>query len=380
MAPRTSSRGEGATDQITASKVLTPHGVVRNHGVTVRDGLISAMGPIPGRPEYDLLTPGFIDIQVNGLNDVDVAQADEAGWKRLGELLLAQGVTTWCPTIVTTHRAGYADVLPRIGRLVDRQERGPEVAGVHLEGPFLGQRHGAHRGVPAGPVDVAWLRDLPDLVRIVTLGPERPNASDAIAALAERGTLIALGHTSAGYDATLEAIDAGARLFTHCFNAAEPLHHRRPGAVGAALTDDRIAVSMIADTVHVHPAVIDLVWRCKPKGRVLVITDSVAGAARALGGAPLAAEGHVPTLADGTLAGGAAAMNVAIANVAAAGPGLEAAVDAATTAPAALLDLGDRGELSVGRRADLVALDPDMAVAATWQNGRRVFTARPDPP
>jgi N-acetylglucosamine-6-phosphate deacetylase len=235
------------------------------------------------------------------------------------------------------------------------------IAGAHLEGPFLGGAPGAHPLKFLRPPDLEWLERLPDIVNIVTLAPEPPGALDAIRLLSARGVLVSLGHSTATYEETVAAVDAGARLVTHCFNGMGALHHRAPGLVGAALTDDRLAVSLITDLVHVHSAAVSLVFRSKSATRVALVTDAVAWE----GG------GDAPRLADGTLMGSTLTADAAIRNVVQrCGVSLLDAVRAAATTPADLLGLSDRGRVEPGARADLVALNPDLTVQATWVQGR----------
>src|SRR6185503_20619694 len=153
------------------------------------------------------------------------------------------------------------------------------------------------------------------------------------------------------------ATDAGARLVTHCFNGMPPLHHRSPGLVGAALSDERLAVSLIADLVHVHPSAIAIAFRAKGAARVALISDAVAWRAATVGDITVHFDGRAPRLADGTLAGSALTMDQAARNVVRhAHVDLTDAVRAAATTPADLLGLDDRGRLTAGARADVVAL------------------------
>ena len=351
--------------------MVTGEGVLVDHQVRIEGQHIVAVEPNAGPPDHELLTAGFIDLQVNGHDDVDVATAARDDWDRIDRLLLAQGVTSWCPTLVTSP----VSVLDqRIAVLVDvagRARSGPEIVGIHLEGPFIGEAHGAHHSVPDGPVDVDWLGALPDLVRVVTLGPEREGAVDAVELLVERGVLVALGHTRATFEQASTAIDAGARLFTHAFNASGPLHQRQPGALGAALADDRIAISLIADGVHVHPSVLKVAWRAKPRGKVALVTDATAWRAGRLAGAGVDLVDGAPRLVDGTLAGSSLTMDAAVRfMVSQVGAGLVETLAAASMVPAGLLGLDDRGVIAPGRRADLIALDADLSVVATWVGGR----------
>ncbi len=359
---------------LAGSRVVTPTGVLTPGVVEIEGDRITAVAPTTGPVPDRVLAPGFVDLQVNGIDDVDVAHADPAGWERLDRLLVAQGTTTWCPTLVTAPLDAYPTRLAAIAAAADRPGARPHVAGAHLEGPFLGGRLGAHPAGHVQPVDPAWIAALPPIVRVVTLGAEVTGAAEAIAAVTARRGLAAIGHSDATLAQATAAVDAGARLVTHGFNAMSPLHHREPGLVGAFLTDDRVAVSLIADGVHVHPAVLDVAFRCKPDGRIVLVTDAVAWRAGRAGEIDLAPIDGPPRRADGTLAGSRLTMDAAVAFVVhQVGVALDRAVRAASTTPAALLGLGDRGALAPGRRADIVALDPtSLRCTETWIGGVQV--------
>ena len=325
---------------------------------------ISAVRPCPDAPSRPLV-PGFVDLQCNGMEDLDVATASGRDWDRLDRLLLQGGVTTWCPTLVTAPPETYGPRLRCIAAAAARPPAGrPHMAGAHLEGPFLGGRPGAHPVGLLRPIDHDWLAALPPVVRLVTLAPELAGAQRAIAALVGRGVVVSLGHGAPTVEQVLAAVDAGAAMVTHLFNGMPPFHHRDPGLAGVALTDDRLVVGLIADLVHVHPTALRLALRAKGGDGVALVTDAVARAAR---------EAGALRLADGTLAGSALTMVGAVRNVvSAAGVDLATAVTAASTTPARLLGLTERGRLCVGARADVVALTDDLEVEAVWVGGERV--------
>lgn len=346
--------------RIEAARVLTPLGLVGPAAVVCEGGVITAVEPCASAPDRTI-APGFVDLQVNGFEDVDCAAAD-ADWTRLASLLHATGTTSWCPTLVTAP----LDVLrERIDAVPD------DVVGIHLEGPFLA-KPGAHPPELLRAPDLDWLGALPRSVRLVTLAAELPGAVDATALLVARGVTVSIGHSRATHEQVTACVDAGARMVTHLFNGMEPLHHRTPGVVGAALTDDRLVAGLIADLVHVHPIAIAVAFRAKP-GRVALVTDAVAWRAARIGRIEVEVRDGAPRLPDGTLAGSALTMDAAIRNVLAeAGVSLEDALVAATATPAAVLGLGDRGELIEGRRADLVVIDAALAVEATYVAGAQV--------
>lgn len=360
--------------RLAASHVVTPHGVLEPGLVEIRDGRVTSVVPTTGPAPDRVLVPGLVDLQVNGVGDIDVASAEGSDWDRLDAAIAAQGTTTWLPTLITAPLASYADPLSRIERARQRPGDRPLVAGVHLEGPFLGTRPGAHTGVESGPIDRAWLDALPPSVRLVTLGADREGAADATRALTDRGVVVAVGHGEPSAAEVDAVVAAGARLVTHAFNAMEPLRARGGGLAPAMLTDDHLTVSVIADGVHVDPAVLDVVFRCKPSGRVVLVTDSVAVGPHGLGAGPVEVRDGAGRRRDGTLAGATTPLDAALGLVVhRVGVSLVEAVRAASTTPAALLGLHDRGALAPGRRADLAALDPiTLRCTATWVGGVQV--------
>lgn len=359
---------------IAAARALTPAGWTGPCEVVVESSMIGSIRPTSTVVNDRTLLPGFIDLQANGHEDTDVATATPTGWDRLDDLLVRQGVTTWCPTLVTAPLGAYAAPLGRIADAAARSGPRPAIAGAHLEGPFLGGRPGAHPPQLIREVDPGWIEDLDPIVQVLTLAPEAGDTAPAIAALARRGVLVGLGHSAATYEQAGAAVDAGATLVTHCFNAMAALHHRAPGLVGAALTDDRLTVSLIADLAHTHPALVRLAFRAKGAERVALVTDAVAWRSGHLGEIDLAAPDGLPRLPDGTIAGSTLTMVRAVRNaVGSCGVPLADAAAAAATTPARLLGLADRGCIEVGRRADLVALGPDLGLTGTWIGGHRVF-------
>jgi len=358
--------GSGPSAVIRAAGVVTPGGIADDAEVVVHDGVIAGVRPATGEVPDLVLVPGFVDLQVNGIGAIDVAAAEGRDWDTLDRALLAQGVTTWCPTVLTASFDVLEAALTRVADAARRpHDRRPDIAGAHLEGPFLAVP-GAHRPEFLRPeVDTAWLAALGDAVRVVTLAPELPGALDAVAGLSARGVLVALGHSACDAETAQRAAAVGARLVTHLGNAMGPMRPRAPGLLGAALADDRLAVSVIADLVHSHPVFLRLAFEAKGAAGVALVTDSVAAAPGVPG---------PPRLPDGTLAGSVLTMDGALSNVVAHGAaGLADAVAAASTTPARLLGLADRGAITPGLRADLVALARGGAgtwtVASVWVAG-----------
>lgn len=355
---------------VDAADVLTPAGWAGPTRVHMADGVITALEPLAMTDATRRIVPGFVDLQVNGIADIDVAHADGGDWARLDGLLLAQGVTTWCPTLVTMPLDRYARPLARIAAAMERPAASrPTIAGVHLEGPFLGRSPGAHPPAWIVPVDLEWLAALPSHVAMVTLAGEQPDAGAATALLVEAGRLVSLGHTQCSAEEFDACVAAGARLTTHLFNGMSGVHHRSPGVAVFALTNRAVSASLIADGVHVHPRVLRLAAQALGTARTVLVTDAVAWQAGTVGAIGMEFRDGAPRLPDGTLAGSAVTMDAAVRQMVAAGVALGDAVVAASTNPARLLGLHDRGTVEVGRRADLVALDEELGVEAVWIAG-----------
>jgi N-acetylglucosamine-6-phosphate deacetylase len=361
---------------VLAAERVCPPGRPAPGWVAIADGLITEVGsgPAPaGAVDAGpaLLAPGFIDLQVNGVDDVDFFSAGPDGWRRAGQAQLEKGVTAYCPTLVTAPLDEYGAALERAqaARAFAEDQPLPTIVGVHLEGPFLGGAPGAHPVALVRPADCDWLRALlaalPRLVTIVTLAPEADPGFAATRLLTENGVTVALGHSTATYDAARAAADAGARLVTHLFNGMGPVHHREPGLAGAALDDELLTPTLIADLVHVHPAALRLAIH--RKHNVCLVTDRVATEGLRID------EDGAAHLADGTLAGSTLSMQHAVQNTVGLGFPVERAVEMATTTAADVLGLADRGRIAPGMRADLVALDPEsLAVRAVWLGGELV--------
>ncbi|MDP9374761.1 MAG: amidohydrolase family protein, partial [Chloroflexota bacterium] len=276
---------------LTGCRAATPAGIVEDTAIVLRDGRIAAVGragraaPAAGGEALDLggltVLPGFIDLHIHGAGGADAHAGEIAP---LAAFLPRCGVTAFLPTLAADAEARTLDALRAIARVRDEQARdnagGALILGAHLEGPFLNPaRAGAippEHLRPADPVRAGRLLDAaPGLVRLMTVAPDAPGAIDLIPELARRGVVVSLGHTAADYGLFRRAVDAGARHTTHLFNAMTGLHHRAPGAAGAALTDDRVTVELIADGEHVHPAMLALAIRARGVDRVALVSDAV---------------------------------------------------------------------------------------------------------
>lgn len=322
-----------------------------------------------------LLCPGFIDLQVNGIGEIDVAHATGSQWDELSRLLLRQGVTSWCPTLISADLKRMSISIDEIGVQIKRQGMNPQavsaIVGCHLEGPFLGAAIGAHNSQQVIAVDLSWIAGLPSHVRIMTIGAEQPLVERAIEILCAAGTVVSLGHTRASDAQIAQAKKAGATMFTHLFNAMSGIHHRTEGVALFALTDEQMFASLIVDLEHVSARAVQLAFRAK-QNSIILVTDSVRTGHNSSDNSGHNS-GPAPRLADGTLAGSVLSMNVALRNsVVSCGISIAQAIASATSTPARALGLTDRGQVAVGLRADLTILTDEFAVAQTVSGGQIV--------
>jgi N-acetylglucosamine-6-phosphate deacetylase len=384
---------------IAAPRVIPADGenrVIEPGYVALAGGVITsvARGIPPREPDITLpsgtLLPGFVDLQVNGYFGVDFQSADSVGWAHAAARLPQTGVTAFLPTFITAPPGALAAALRTAREKIRAVGRGARVLGVHAEGPFISPaRKGAHNEewiTEPSPAAVEELLDAgQDVLRLVTLAPERDGALTAITRLTGAGIRVSVGHSDATAAQVARAADHGARMVTHLFNAQRPLHHREPGVVGQALTDHRLASGLITDMYHVSPPVCVLAFRAAP-GRIFVVTDAAACAGMPPGSYQLGGEqivlppgdGEPPVRGDGTMAGSALRMDVAVGNLVAAGIELTEAVAAATRLPADLIGRPDLGRIEPGAAADLAWLDDDLRAAATWVGGELVFSRTAD--
>jgi N-acetylglucosamine-6-phosphate deacetylase len=358
--------------------------------VRVSAGRITQVGagPPPRDPDVMLadgvLVPGLVDLQVNGYYGVDLADADPGGWARVAERLPETGTTAFLPTFITAPVGELAESLRSARKIAAGAPAGARILGVHLEGPFLSPaRPGAHRRdwmVPPSPGAVADLLAAGQgVLRLVTLAPEAEGALAAVAELVAAGVVVSVGHSDAFAWQVADAAAVGARMVTHLFDAQRGLHHREPGVAGQALTDQRLTSGLIVDLAHVVAPVCAIAFAAAP-GRICLVTDAAACAGMPpgrylLGGEPveLPPGGGAPMRSDGTLAGSALRMDVALANAVGVGLDLAEAVAAASRIPADLIGRPDLGRLAPGAAADLAWLGDDLRTRATWVGGEQVY-------
>ncbi|MEV8365254.1 N-acetylglucosamine-6-phosphate deacetylase [Streptomyces niveus] len=388
---------------LAGARVVLPTGVVENGRVRVEAGRIASVGGgadqgvgvasvggDAGRGASDAsvldltghwVVPGFVDMHNHG--------GGGASFTSGGVDEVLKGVRTHqehgTTTLVASTVTGEMDFLAqRAGFLSELVEQG-DLAGIHFEGPFISPcRKGAHSEALLRDPDPAEVRKLLDAARgtarMVTLATELPGGIDSVRLLVEHGVIAAIGHTDATYEQTVEAIDAGATVATHLFNAMPPLGHRAPGPIAALLEDERVTVELINDGTHLHPAALELAFHRAGADRVAFITDAMDAAGFGdgvyqLGPLEVEVKDGVARLAvGGSIAGSTLTLDTAFKRAATIDRlPVTDIVRAISANPAKLLGVYDRvGSLEPGKDADLVILDADFAIAGVLRRGEWV--------
>ncbi len=385
-------------ETLAASRVVTSGGVHAPGWVRIEGAVIAEVGagspPGPARQLGDAtLVPGFVDGHVHGGGGASYPEARNPATTEAALLArnahLAHGTTSTMASLVSADPEALRDQVIALTSLVEAGI----IRGIHLEGPWLSPaRKGAHDEAALRPPDPREIETLlaaaAGAIRMVTIAPELPGALAAIERFASAGTVVAIGHTDADYDTTRRAIDCGATVATHLFNAMPPLLHRAPGPVLALLEDERVTIELVADGVHLHPDLVRWVERSAGPDRVMLVTDAMGAAACGDGSYRLGTldvqvqHGVATIVGTSTIAGSTATMDALFRRRAildtphpdATLPlgddaSLVAAVRMTSTTPARSLGWADVGDLAPGKRADLVVLDTDLRVSEVLLGG-----------
>ncbi len=372
------------TTRTLSGPTLLDDGHIHPMTVTVRDGVIAELRPGLDA-SADLMTegviaPGFIDLQINGGYGCDFT-VDPTTIAHVAARLPQSGVTGFIPTCITSPIESYSGWLELAAESA-RVNSGAQALGFHLEGVYFShQKMGAHNPAHMRPVDVDEILTryaASPLVRIVTLAPELPGALDAIRALRARGVIVSMGHSNATFAEAQAAIEAGANWGTHLFNAMHDLKHREPGIAAALLLSD-VPVGLIVDSVHLHPAVVQMVYRLKGATGITLVTDAMGAMGMPagtfnLGGYSVIVDEKGAHLPNGTIAGSVLTMDGAVrALIAQSGCSLAEALTMASRTPAELLGMAHKGRIALGADADIVLLDAAVHVQATLVRGEVVW-------
>jgi len=388
--PLRRKEGGRAMRALTGGKILTPEGfregwsLLYDHRIrdVVRDkDLPGGVERVEARGLW--VCPGFIDLHVHGARGVDVMDATPEAVEALARSLGASGVTSFLATTMTMPLPRIVAALGAIREALGAAPGGARILGAHLEGPFIDPGHkGAQDAAHVLPPDGEFIKAHRDVIRIVTLAPERDPGFRCLDALRASGVVFSLGHSGATFEEALEGVAHGIRHATHLFNAMPPFHHRRPGPVGAALVSDDVTCELIADGVHVHPGLYPLIYRLKGPHRLVLVSDAMRGGGLGegvwdLGGQQVTVRGGEARLADGTIAGSVLTLDRALRNFReGTGLSLEEMMPLTSGNAARVLGMDHRlGRVAPGYDADLVLLDDEGVVRRTVVGGETIYDA-----
>lgn len=370
-------------------RAVTPDGILPCDMRIDEQGMIAGMGrlsPFEGEAVYEadgaFALPGGIDTHLHGGAGIDVFEMTSENLLRFTAYEAAHGVTGLFLTTRCADDATYEALLPRLADLCEAENPYARILGIHMEGPFLDPVcAGAQASDGIAPPTIERMERYIGLcrghLRLMTVAPNLPGIGEIIRYATGRGVRISMGHTAATYDEAKAGADAGATRTTHTYNAMRPFRQREPGVIGAALTDDRLSCEIICDFLHVHPAAVSMLLRCKTTDKVVAISDSgkAAGSGEIrefVDGQWREIRGGAVYLPDGVLAGSATPLGDTITNLRKIGIPFEKI--AAYYAANAALDFGlsDCGTLCPSMRADIVLCRENGEIVAVFCKGKQI--------
>ena len=375
--------------EIFCGKVYASGTWLENCIIRMQDGKIGAILPNSQAPAGAenfaelICTPGFIDIHTHGSDGRDTMDGTVESLQIMADFVVTHGTTAFLPTTMTASPERILQSLKALDAIMKSKHSGAQILGTHLEGPFInvaakGAQNEIYIQAPTIENFKRITGDYMHVARTITLAPEIEGARELVPYLAAHGIMPIIGHTKATYDQARESFGWGIRHTTHLFNAMTGLHHREPGVVGAALEDSMVTVELIADMIHIHPAVIRTVIAAKGPQQIALVTDSMSAAGLKdgqydLGGQAVFVKGEEARLADGTLAGSIITQDIALRNLAAHGIDLGTILQMLTATPAHILGIdAHKGVIRAGMDADLTLLSADLNVEAVYIAGERV--------
>jgi len=355
------------------------------HSRPTSDNHVSSSDQVLDFPEATL-APAFFDVHIHGAAGHDVMEATPEALKTMGRLLATHGTGSYLATTVTAPLDATLRSLSGLAKLLSNPPEASEAVtwpiGIHLEGPFLSHaKRGVHPPDLLLAPDIAVFDKLYEAaeghVRLMTLAPELPGATELAAHATARGVRVSVGHSNATAAETRTAIAAGAVSATHTFNAMRALDHREPGILGVVLTTDALFAELICDGIHNTAEMVKIWWRCKGPERAVLITDGMSATGMPdgeyqLGGFKVQVANGKASMGD-VLAGSVLTLDRALANfLRFTGASLEQGLRLMTANPAAMTGLGNQtGSLTIGQPANLVAVDAEGKLAASFVNGRK---------
>jgi N-acetylglucosamine-6-phosphate deacetylase len=381
-------RRENHLEYIIGAKIITENMVLENYVLEFNE----KFGRLIPENEFNkedarvfdaeglYLAPGLIDVHIHGSGGEDTMNGTSEALKTISSTIAKNGVTSFLATTMTMDWNKISGALEKVRECMGHEMPGAELLGAHMEGPFINCKYkGAQAAEYILPPDWELIKNYADIIKIVTIAPENPGAEDFIRESRKNGIVVSMGHTAASFEEAMTAIETGVSHCTHLFNAMTGLNHRTPGAAAAALTSD-IFCELIADGIHVHTGLYELIKKAKGVDRITLITDCIEAGGMgdgnyALGGQPVVVRAGEARLKDGVLAGSVLNLNEGLfrfyKNTKAE---LHEVFRMASLNPAAELGIEDRkGSVASGKDADFFLMDDLFSVKATYLKGKQIF-------
>lgn len=326
------------------------------------------------------IAPGLIDVHIHGSGGKDTMDGTEEALKAISSTIVKNGVTAFLATTMTMEWGKVSRALDQIRKGMVGEMPGAQLMGAHMEGPFINiQFKGAQNSEYIIPPSWDLVKAYKDVIKLVTLAPELPGSEELIKELKKNNIVVSMGHSAAFYDEAVKGVEAGISHCSHLFNAMTGVHHRNPGVASVALATD-VYCELIADKIHVHPGLYELVKKAKGIDRITLITDCIEAGGMvdgtySLGGQPVIVKNGAARLEDGTLAGSILNLNKGLFNfykntntelfevfrMASINPAKELGIDS------------KKGSIAPDKDADFFLMDDEFNVKATYIKGKRIF-------
>lgn len=377
---------------INSGEIFLKDKILKNSIILINNGIIEEIKTENAHKEiktidlseYKVL-PGLIDTHIHGANGYDTMDANYDSLNEISKYLGSIGVTGFLATTVTAPWNRITAAVKNVDRTMKAGVEGAELLGAYIEGPFITEEYkGAHPSEYIRRIDIEDIKKLidnfPSCIRTVTVAPDKEGAIELIKYLKSQNINSSIGHTNATYDEAIAAVEAGAHIAVHVFNGMRGLHHREPGTVGAVLSDDRVCCELIADMIHVHPAVMKIIVKAKGSQNVSLITDCMMAGGLIdgeyqLGELKVFVNDGVARIENGSLAGSTLKLINGIKNMTEhVGTSLLEAVNMASLVPAQIAGVDDKqGSIEIGKKANFTVIDNDFNVVMTIVNGKIIY-------
>lgn len=379
---------------IFAKKILTPARWIEDAALFVKNGKVAWVGEKRDCPHKKAggtlrfknaaVVPGLIDLHIHGAGGLDLLDASESNLPLISKTLVRFGVTGYLATLCAAPEDKLNKALSAIAAHSRKKQKYARLLGIHLEGPFLNKSaKGAMDErcfhLPSIPLWEKFWKASRSRIKVVTLAPELTGSGRLTKEILSKNVRVSFGHSLCTFEQAMRGFSTGVSQVTHCGNAMGAFHQRSPGLLGAAFCNRNVSCEVIADGVHLHPALVQILLRTKGISRLLLVTDAMSAlgcgnGAFSLGGRKVLVRGSHATLEDGTLAGAVTPLLTGVKNLSEWGPvSFQHALYCATVNPARAIGLHSKGRLDVGCDADMAVLDSKRQVIATAVGGKVVY-------